>query len=110
MQNAAPSMYVRVKRKKQTIFLHCEPRQTVLQLKEKVAAITGTPASDQRLQLGKQNLEDQSSLADCGIYPVDTGTELFLAYRIVSDSGDRWEDVEGTREGGSSDKPEQAAA
>ena len=32
-------MYVRVKRKRQTIFLHCEPSDTILSLKKKIQAI-----------------------------------------------------------------------
>eukprot|EP00755_Sulcionema_specki_P009902 Sspe_Gene.44973::Locus_22133_Transcript_2_3_Confidence_0.250_Length_556::g.44973::m.44973 len=90
-----PSMYIRVKRKKQTIFLHCEPGDTVLSVKEKITLITNVPASDQRLLLQKQNLEDTSSLHDCGIGVSDTGTELFLIYKITSETGEeRWEEVE----------------
>ena len=112
--NMPPAMYVRVKRNKQTIFLHCEPSDTVHVVKEKVAAIVNTPSSDQRLLLGKQNLEDGSTLCDCGVTPADTGTgmrllrqgfvfvtfsppfptELFLVLRVTCENGDeKWEEV-----------------
>eukprot|EP01059_Diplonema_ambulator_P014973 TRINITY_DN26014_c0_g1_i1.p1 TRINITY_DN26014_c0_g1~~TRINITY_DN26014_c0_g1_i1.p1 ORF type:complete len:127 (+),score=49.52 TRINITY_DN26014_c0_g1_i1:48-383(+) len=90
---ASPSMYVRIKRRKQTIFLHCEPSDTVLSLKEKVAAVTGKPVTDQRLLLGKQNLEDASTLSDSGLTAADTGTELFIVYKIVTETEERWEEV-----------------
>ena len=72
------SMYVRVKRKKQTIFLHCDPGDTVLQVKEKIEVVTTIPPASQRLLLGKQSLEEASSLCDCGITPSDTGTGLYF--------------------------------
>jgi hypothetical protein len=33
------SIYVRIKRQKQTIFMHCEPNDTALELKAKIASL-----------------------------------------------------------------------
>jgi hypothetical protein len=55
----AQSMYVRVKRAKTTMFLHVEPTETVLELKQKIQAATdsddkpgGVPIDRQRLLMG----------------------------------------------------------
>ena len=52
-------MYVRVKRAKITIFLHVDPTETVLELKQKIQAATdtddeagGVPVDRQRLLMG----------------------------------------------------------
>jgi hypothetical protein len=45
------TMYVRVKRAKQTFFLHVEPTETVLEVKQKVQQLTEQPVEDQRLFL-----------------------------------------------------------
>ena len=39
------SMYVRVKRKKQTVFLPCEPSDTILDLKRKLSSINSLDVS-----------------------------------------------------------------
>ena len=39
------SMYVRVKRKKQTVFLTCEPSDTILDLKRKLSSINSLDVS-----------------------------------------------------------------
>ena len=39
------SMYVRVKRKKQTVFLQCEPSDTILDLKRKLSSINSLDVS-----------------------------------------------------------------
>mmetsp|Transcript_31208 Transcript_31208/g.83735 ORF Transcript_31208/g.83735 Transcript_31208/m.83735 type:complete len:88 (-) Transcript_31208:424-687(-) len=43
------SMYIKIKRQRQTIFLNCEPGDTIISLKQKIKAINSVPAEDQRL-------------------------------------------------------------
>eukprot|EP00670_Eutreptiella_braarudii_P026488 CAMPEP_0174375776 /NCGR_PEP_ID=MMETSP0811_2-20130205/115797_1 /TAXON_ID=73025 ORGANISM="Eutreptiella gymnastica-like, Strain CCMP1594" /NCGR_SAMPLE_ID=MMETSP0811_2 /ASSEMBLY_ACC=CAM_ASM_000667 /LENGTH=103 /DNA_ID=CAMNT_0015526341 /DNA_START=23 /DNA_END=330 /DNA_ORIENTATION=+ len=81
--------YVRIKRHKQTIFLHCELTDHALTLKEKISLINNVPIENQRLLLDKQVLEDAASLQEQGI---QNDTVLFLVYRIDGEE-EKWEDV-----------------
>lgn len=60
------SMYIRVKRKKQTIFLHVEPTDTILEIKQKLQElIDQAPAPENQLLYKNQTpLEDAKKLAD----------------------------------------------
>jgi adenine/guanine phosphoribosyltransferase-like PRPP-binding protein len=53
-------MYVRVKRKKTTYFVNCNPTDTTLQLKAKLQVLTGNLMKHQRLVL----LDDYHILDD----------------------------------------------
>ncbi|EFJ10165.1 hypothetical protein SELMODRAFT_128652 [Selaginella moellendorffii] len=59
-------MFIRVKRKKTTYFLHCDPSETVLEIKQKLQALSENHVDDQRLILiaNKLVLEDHKTLAD----------------------------------------------
>eukprot|EP01006_Ploeotia_vitrea_P000631 TRINITY_DN103379_c0_g1_i1.p1 TRINITY_DN103379_c0_g1~~TRINITY_DN103379_c0_g1_i1.p1 ORF type:complete len:130 (+),score=22.76 TRINITY_DN103379_c0_g1_i1:35-391(+) len=98
------SMYVRIKRKKQTIFLHCDTTDTPLSLKEKVAQINNMPVENQRLLLGKQLLEDTAQLQEQG---VKNDTVLFLVYK---EADDKWEEVDITEPEKPTDGSESAPA
>eukprot|EP00760_Papus_ankaliazontas_P038829 PhM_4_TR9344/c0_g1_i1/m.17389 len=91
----SPPMYVRIKRKNQTVFLHCDVNETIGVLKNRVALLMGTAASQQRLVLGRQNLEDHSTLADNGIEK-DAEAVLFLLHRLDDGTGNEemWEEVD----------------
>ncbi|KAL3692340.1 hypothetical protein R1sor_005991 [Riccia sorocarpa] len=60
------AMFIRVKRKKTTYFLHCDPSETVLEIKQKLQALSDNPVDCQRLILLSSQLvlEDSKSLAD----------------------------------------------
>ncbi|KAJ9506499.1 ubiquitin-related domain-containing protein [Haematococcus lacustris] len=58
------SMYVRVKRKKQTIFLHVEPTDTVLEVKQKLQELVDQPPENQQLLKGTMLLEDAKKIAE----------------------------------------------
>lgn len=96
-------MYVRVKRRKTTFFLRCEPSETVQDLKQKLEALSGQPAEDQRLFLAStaEMLDDSRNLAKQKIH---NDAVLALAYRL-KDSYD-WEpiNVETMLEGGDMEK------
>lgn len=98
--STSPS-YVRIKRHKQTIFLHCDLHQdTVLVLKERIEKLTAVPVLQQRLLLGKQVLELNTSLWDCGIEKEDA--ELLL---VLATGDDTWEDPQTAADG-----PQEVAA
>ncbi len=60
---SAAASYIRVKRYKQTLFLHCDLHlDTVLALKERVESLAGVPVLQQKLLLGKQALDTQASV------------------------------------------------
>lgn len=81
------SMYVRIKRSKTTIFLHVEPTDTVLEVKQKLQELTQQGPDTQRLYLGKTMLEDARQLADL---KVENDDVLALTYQQSDGS---WEDV-----------------
>lgn len=72
-------MYVRVKRGKQAFFVHVDPNETVLEVKEKIESMTGQRARDQRIH-GPDGapLEDSKSLATLRI---ENDALLPLAFR-----------------------------
>ncbi|KAL3130257.1 hypothetical protein ABBQ38_008090 [Trebouxia sp. C0009 RCD-2024] len=80
-------MYVRVKRSKTTIFLHVEPTDTVLEVKQKLQELVQQGPETQRLYLGKVMLEDAKQLAEL---KVENDDVLALAYQLSDGS---WEDV-----------------
>ena len=83
------SSYIRIKRHKLTIFLHCDlQNDTVLVLKERIEKLDGHPVMHQRLLLGKQVLENNTALVDCGIEKEDQC--LTLVKRANEDAP--WED------------------
>eukprot|EP00252_Welwitschia_mirabilis_P022686 TRINITY_DN6217_c0_g1_i2.p1 TRINITY_DN6217_c0_g1~~TRINITY_DN6217_c0_g1_i2.p1 ORF type:complete len:104 (-),score=36.44 TRINITY_DN6217_c0_g1_i2:76-387(-) len=59
------AMFIRVKRKKTTYFVQCDPTETVLEIKQKLHSLTDHPVEDQRLILlpTEQILEDSKGLA-----------------------------------------------
>ncbi len=89
MSSLVPS-YIRIKRPKQTIFLHCDLNETVQAVKERIEKLTGQPANMQRLLFGKQLLEPYTSLMDCGIEKEDA--EVILLYNIGQNGEEQWEE------------------
>lgn len=80
-------MYVRVKRSKTTIFLHVEPTDTVLEVKQKLQELVQQAPDTQRLYLEKNMLEDAKQLADL---KVENDDVLALTYQLTDGS---WEDI-----------------
>ena len=71
-------MYVRVKRRKTTLFFHVEPTETVAAVKARVAELLQRPPEEQRLAKGGVALEDGATLAEAR---VETDDVLTLALR-----------------------------
>mmetsp|Transcript_19766 Transcript_19766/g.58651 ORF Transcript_19766/g.58651 Transcript_19766/m.58651 type:complete len:95 (+) Transcript_19766:91-375(+) len=82
------SMYVRVKRRKQTFFLHVEPTDTILELKSKLQDLVQQPPERQQLLKETTVLEDAKKLADLKVENDDV-----LAVTFMQEDGS-WEDVE----------------
>jgi len=57
-------MYVRVKRKKTTYFLHVEPTDTILEVKQKLQELIDQAPESQQLFKGGHLLEDAKKLAE----------------------------------------------
>lgn len=90
--SGVPPHYVRVKRHKQTLFLHCDVGiDTVLAIKQRVEQLTGKPIAQQRLHLDKQLLENHHTLYDSGIEREDG--ELILCYALGGNPM-QWEEPE----------------
>lgn len=80
-------MYTRIKRKKQTYFLHCEPTDSIKSLKEKITAINNVPSENINFFTSIDSdhpLSDESSLQQSNI---TNDAILYMVYR----SGESWE-------------------
>ncbi|KAH7404278.1 hypothetical protein KP509_15G019100 [Ceratopteris richardii] len=84
------AMFIRVKRKKTTYFLHCEPSDTTLEIKSKLQVLTDQDVDAQRLILVSNQLvlEDARTLAE---QRVDNDAVVALTFK--KDSGE-WEDID----------------
>ncbi|KAL4458103.1 hypothetical protein ABPG75_012968 [Micractinium tetrahymenae] len=73
------SMYVRIKREKLTVFLHCDGTDTVAQIKGKLQELLQKPAEEQRLYKDGAALEEDKTLAELSVANDD---ELAVAYKL----------------------------
>ncbi|GAQ85952.1 ubiquitin family protein [Klebsormidium nitens] len=85
------SMYVRVKHKKVTYFLHVEPSDSILEVKEKLQALSEQPVDQQRLTLVStgQVLEDGKTLAE---QKVENDAVVALQYKLPD--SDQYEEID----------------
>lgn len=93
--HSTPPNYLRLKRYNRTIFLHCDFHQdTVQAIKERLEKLMSRTFYTVRLYLGKQNLDDFSTLFNAGIEK--DGTELIMIHsKGKNTDGDYiWEDIE----------------
>jgi len=99
------SMYIRVKRKKLTIFLQVEPTDTVLEVKQKLQSLTEQPPEKVQLVKEEQALEDARKLSDLKVENDDVVAMCYL-------QGDgTFEDVDITPfENGDAAEPQSTAA
>lgn len=76
------AMYIRVKRSKTTYFVQCDPTETILEIKQKLHALTDQPVNDQRLILVESNkiLEDSKTLADQKVHSPRISYHLGLSF------------------------------
>lgn len=89
---AGPTDYVRIKRKKTTMFLYTEPQDTVHDLRAKVNHITKVPTTDVKFFIdteGEVPVDENKTLADQKIQNEDV---LYMIYR--KEGSDEWEDIE----------------
>mmetsp|Transcript_31209 Transcript_31209/g.83737 ORF Transcript_31209/g.83737 Transcript_31209/m.83737 type:complete len:107 (-) Transcript_31209:8-328(-) len=92
------SMYIKIKRQRQTIFLNCEPGDTIISLKQKIKAINSVPAEDQRLIVPEDKVvcDDNKTVRECKL---EDGMIVALVYRRGTESSQEWEDIEIHRPG-----------
>lgn len=82
------SIYIRVKRKKTTVFVHVEPTDTVLEVKQKLQQLIDQPADQQRLFKDSVVLDESKRLVDL---KVENDDVVALAY--LQEDG-TWEAVD----------------
>eukprot|EP00249_Psilotum_nudum_P012858 c24010_g1_i1 orf=146-445(-) len=84
------AMFIRVKRKKATFFIQCDPSETVLQIKAKVQCLTDTHVDKQRLTLVSTQsiLKDAKTLAEQKVE-----NDAIVALTLKTENGE-WEDVD----------------
>jgi len=93
------SNYVRVKRKKTTIFLYVDSADTSHDLRAKINQIMKVPTTDIKFFLdrnGELPIDEHKSLADM---KVENDQELFMIYK--KEGTDEWEEIDiGVHDGG----------
>eukprot|EP00798_Chlamydomonas_sp_ICE-L_P021947 gene21947-28993_t len=71
-------MFVRVKRKKTTIFLHVEPTDTILEVKQKLQELVDQSPENQQLFKNGTLLEDAKKLSELKIENEDVLAATFM--------------------------------
>jgi hypothetical protein len=98
-------MYIRVKRKNQTIFLYTDQTEKIADVKGKIAKINEHPADQLALIFNDHRLEDDKTVADAKI---ENDNIVFLVYKKEGSNDFEEVDIQKTKtEGeGSSEKKE----
>lgn len=81
------SIYIRIKRKKQTYFLHCEPTDKISSLITELNTLNNVPINEMRLINDKEVLNEEKTLKESKI---NNDSILFLVYKDKNE----WEKVE----------------
>lgn len=87
-------MYVRIKRAKTTVFLHCDPIDTILQLKERIDQVLNIPVDHQRLFRGleeDEELQNSTTLEELQLEKAHLGPILCLT--CFDDDQQVWESI-----------------
>ncbi|TFJ88281.1 hypothetical protein NSK_000630 [Nannochloropsis salina CCMP1776] len=86
------SMYVRVKRNHQTIFLHVEPNETVQSVKAQVGEVLGQSVENIRLYGSDRtrDMADGSSLAE--YQDIKNDSIIYAVFR--NEGGEGWERID----------------
>eukprot|EP00246_Nothoceros_aenigmaticus_P004513 TRINITY_DN16070_c0_g1_i1.p1 TRINITY_DN16070_c0_g1~~TRINITY_DN16070_c0_g1_i1.p1 ORF type:complete len:104 (-),score=20.42 TRINITY_DN16070_c0_g1_i1:259-570(-) len=86
------AMYIRVKRTKTTYFLHCDPSETVNDIKQKLQVLTDNKVESQRLVLVSAHqhhvLDDSKTLADQKVE-----NDAVVALTLKLPDSNEWEEV-----------------
>lgn len=85
------SLYVRIKRKTATVFLHVEPPETFAQIKERCGQVFSTPPSEINLFSG--SIEAPSELPDAatiGDHQIENDAVIYMVFK----KGDSWEEID----------------
>lgn len=84
------AMYVRVKRKNQTLFVYYEPSETVVALKGKLESIVKVSTSEMRLyadvESAQHAMPDKETLEKLGVLPEQ---ELALVFKVPGEPRSR---------------------
>lgn len=83
-------MYVRIKQFKTTIFLHCDPIDTVLQLKERIKQLLNISEEHQRLYavVGDDELQNDATLEELKI-----ANDAVLYLTRFNEESQTWENI-----------------
>lgn len=81
------SIYIRIKRKKQTYFLHCEPTDKISNILNEINQLNNVQTSEMRLLLEKNILIPEKTLKESKI---NNDSVLFLVYKDKNG----WENVD----------------
>eukprot|EP00286_Rhodomonas_abbreviata_P000038 CAMPEP_0181288380 /NCGR_PEP_ID=MMETSP1101-20121128/300_1 /TAXON_ID=46948 /ORGANISM="Rhodomonas abbreviata, Strain Caron Lab Isolate" /LENGTH=104 /DNA_ID=CAMNT_0023392495 /DNA_START=178 /DNA_END=492 /DNA_ORIENTATION=+ len=86
------SMYLRIKRQKQCIFLHCDPSDTILTIKQKIKGINNVEIADQRLLVTDEKIvcDESKTVKECKL---EDGAVVALVYKKSQDPPE-WEDID----------------
>ncbi|ELR14939.1 ubiquitin family protein [Acanthamoeba castellanii str. Neff] len=84
-----PPIYIRVKRKNQTIFLYADASEKVADLKGKLAKINEKSADELALIFNDAKLDNDKTVGD---YKIENDQVVYLVYK--KDGSDEFEEVD----------------
>eukprot|EP00277_Geminigera_cryophila_P030754 CAMPEP_0173062390 /NCGR_PEP_ID=MMETSP1102-20130122/3786_1 /TAXON_ID=49646 /ORGANISM="Geminigera sp., Strain Caron Lab Isolate" /LENGTH=103 /DNA_ID=CAMNT_0013929045 /DNA_START=32 /DNA_END=343 /DNA_ORIENTATION=+ len=88
------SMYIRVKRQKQTVFLQCDPSDTIMSLKRKLASINNLEIKEIKLVLIEDGiaLDNDKTVRECKLDATDGSVVALLYQDNTLEAG--WESID----------------
>ncbi|KAL9649204.1 hypothetical protein ABK040_004225 [Willaertia magna] len=86
------SMYVRIKRQKTTIFLHCDPIDKISTLKERISQLTSISVDKQKLFRNEDSEEDLTDNLTLEELAISNDSILYLVY--YDESNEQWESID----------------
>jgi hypothetical protein len=81
--------YIRVKRKKQTVFLYTEPSEAISSVKAKIAKLNNVSSDKLRLIFNNVPLEETKTISD---YNIENDNVVHLVYK--KDGSDEYEAID----------------
>eukprot|EP01032_Pedospumella_encystans_P007497 gene7497-8992_t len=86
------SMYIRLKRKSQTVFLHVEPSNTFLQLKQRIAEILSIADPTHIMLVASDKKKELMDLATLSDQEIQNDDVVYMVF--AKENGVGWEELQ----------------
>mmetsp|Transcript_25815 Transcript_25815/g.43066 ORF Transcript_25815/g.43066 Transcript_25815/m.43066 type:complete len:115 (-) Transcript_25815:124-468(-) len=86
------TMYIRLKRRSQTVFLHVEPSNTFAQIKQRIAEIFSMSDPSQIMLVADDKKKELMDLATVSDQEIKTDDVVYMVFQ--KESGTGWEELQ----------------